>query len=338
MPNSSAKHTAKYTLKPADARLRFKQRLLEIPHVTWREQTEQYCDYRLDGRLSQTWCRAKQFGNGTLYLEAGDETALAMMVALLDSEEPIRSERSKPVSPVSKGKTPSIPGLTSIPGLIAIEGSYIGTDESGKGDYFGPLVVAGVMVTPESQEKLAKLGVMDSKKLTDKQILSLSPQIIAIVGESACSIVEMGPKAYNGLYDKFRASGKNLNHLLAWGHATALENILGNHPECVQAIADQFGNESFLTSHLKEKGKKIQLFQTPKAEANIGVAAASILARGRFAQKMAKLSEQFQMPLSFGAGPQVLRQAKQFVARYGFERLFEVAKVHFKTTNEVRGF
>ncbi len=313
---------AKYTVKLPLEKARIKQELLNLD-LTWQEKPEQHCDYRLDGVANGGWLRAKQFTNGTLYLEASDEALLAQITQLLNGAP---QTIAKPASRSTHDK-PS--------GNLNLSGTYIGTDESGKGDYFGPLVIAGVLVTDQTAPILTELGVMDSKRLNGKTISELSQKIIQVVGPQAASVIEIGPKRYNELYERFKQSGKNLNHLLAWGHATAIENLLTNTPDCLQAIADQFGNERYILSQLKDKGKQITLHQTPRAEANVGVAAASILARHRFVQKMKKLSQQFGIDLPTGAGPQVKRQAQLFIARHGQDRLHEVAKLHFKTTQEL---
>jgi ribonuclease HIII len=176
---------------------------------------------------------------------------------------------------------------------------------------------------------------MDSKKLTDRMMASLALKIIDTVGEDSVSIVEMGPKKYNELYERMKSQKKNLNHLLAWGHATVIENLLTQCPDCTQAIADQFGNEMYIKSQLKEKGKGITLYQTPRAEANVGVAAASIIARHRFVNRIEQLSRQFGVNLPKGASGQVKAQARVFVSQHGKENLGEVAKLHFKTTLEL---
>lgn len=319
--------SAKYSLKQAVERQRFKAALRTLPDTDWTEKTEQYCDYRLDGKAPGGWLRAKQFTNGTLYLEASSEDLLNHMAALLGGAPPV--SQPLPVKPAS----PEKPVKSS--GLLDVQGCYIGTDESGKGDYFGPLVVAGVMVTDETVAALQGLGVTDSKKLNDKRIGEMYREIIGIIGEKSFNTVEIGPAKYNELYQRFKSGGKNLNHLLAWGHATVLENLLTRFPACNQAIADQFGNERYILSQLKEKGKGITLHQTPRAEANTGVAAASIIARYRFTSRIRQLSERFGVDLPFGAGPQVKVQAKRLIAQHGKAILSEVAKLHFKTTEEL---
>ncbi|MCE3234659.1 MAG: ribonuclease [Vampirovibrio sp.] len=328
---------AKFALKQSQEKLRFKHALMALPETDWTEKTEQYCDYRLDGKASGGWLRAKQFTNGTLYLEASTDDLLVLMTGLLGGQGQVAAPKQKSLlqggasgtsaTAVVKAEKPS--------GLLDVKGTYIGTDESGKGDYFGPLVVAGVLVTDQTAAILTELGVMDSKKLTDARIGGMYQKILQVVGEDAVSVVEMGPAKYNQLYDRFKQSGKNLNHLLAWGHATAIENLLTAFPDCSQAIADQFGDERYILSQLKDKGKGITLHQTPRAEANVGVAAASIVARYRFTGKLKQLAARYGITLPLGAGPQVKLAAKQFVEQHGRPALAEVAKLHFKTTQEL---
>jgi len=336
--------SAKTTLKLPREKERFKGALGQLADTDWTEKPEQYCDYRLDGKTSGGWLRAKQFSNGTLYLEASSDELLARMMALLDGVPvPVSGGNSSsniaasPKAGKSASSAPSAGKAEKSSGLLDVKGTYIGTDESGKGDYFGPLVVAGVLVTDKTAAILTELGVMDSKKLNESKIVSLARQIVQVVGEEAVSVVEMGPAKYNELYQRFKTSGKNLNHLLAWGHATVIENLLALHPDCVQAIADQFGDERYILSQLKEKGKGIKLHQTHRAEANVGVAAASIIARARFTGKIKRLSAQFQVDLPLGAGPAVKVAAKKLIVQHGQAGLNQVAKLHFKTTAELTG-
>ena len=208
------------------------------------------------------------------------------------------------------------------------EEKYIGTDESGKGDFFGPLVVAGVQVDNNNKQKFIDLGIKDSKKLDDKKILVLANQIKA---NSVHSVVVMTPVKYNELYDKFN----NLNKLLAWGHARAIENILEKSP-CNYALADKFGDESLIKNALMKKGKNIILNQMVRAEADIAVAAASVLARAEFVKRMKDLEDKYELPLSKGASEKVIEQGKAFIKTYSFERLNEIAKMHFKTVQELK--
>ena len=202
----------------------------------------------------------------------------------------------------------------------------IGIDESGKGDYFGPLVIAAAHVTPEIEPELRLMEVRDSKKISDGRILEIARDLRQICKHS---IVSIGPQKYNELYPKFR----NLNRLLAWGHARALENLL-EQVDCPLAIADQFGDERFILSALQEKGKKIQLVQRTKAESDLAVAAASILARAEFLIRLKRLSDEIGTVLPKGA-THVELAARMVVKKHGEAILGMVAKLHFKTTKAV---
>ncbi len=207
---------------------------------------------------------------------------------------------------------------------ISFNEAYIGTDESGKGDYFGPLVIAGVRVTPETAKMFSDLGIKDSKKLNDKVIEKLAVQI---KNNAPHSIVVIMPKKYNELY----ASCKNLNKLLAWGHARAIENILENSP-CKFALSDKFGDESLIKNALMKNGREIQLEQRVRGEADVAVAAASIIARAAFVKRMRELEETYKMTFSKGANDEVIKQAKAFCEKYSKDELKNIAKLHFKTT------
>lgn len=206
-------------------------------------------------------------------------------------------------------------------------GERIGIDESGKGDYFGPLVIAAVLVTPTDEPDLRLMQVRDSKRISDGRILEMAPDIRQLCRHS---VVAIGPQRYNDLYAKI----KNLNRLLAWGHARALENIL-EHSECALAISDQFGDERFILNALLEKGKNIRLIQRPKAEEDLAVAAASILARAEFLIRLKRLSEDIGLSLPKGASQAVELAARVVVKKLGREGLEGVAKLHFKTTQSV---
>ncbi len=201
---------------------------------------------------------------------------------------------------------------------------WIGTDESGKGDYFGPLVIGGVYVDSKTKGALLNLKVRDSKKISDNVIKELDFQI-----RSLCiySVVVIGPEKYNLLYNKM----KNLNKLLAWGHARVIENIL-LRVDCNKAIADQFGSELFIKNALMKLGKKIELTQIPRAESDLGVAAASILARAEFLRKMERLSSECGFELFKGASEQVDSAARKIVEQMGKDALNRFVKLHFKNT------
>ncbi len=216
--------------------------------------------------------------------------------------------------------------------LSAIFTPHIGIDESGKGDFFGPLVIASVFVDNTSLTKLSMCGVKDSKLIKDdKKIIAIASEIRGIVG-GVFSVVVIGPDAYNRLYCKIN----NLNKLLAWGHSRALENILEKNIDCTTAISDKFGKESFIENSLLKHGKKINLIQKVRAESDIAVAAASILARAEFVSKLEKLSVDCGYNLLKGAGANVLKLAAEIIKKEGLDKLSTVAKMHFKTSEQAR--
>lgn len=225
---------------------------------------------------------------------------------------------------------------TSIPPEPATDEHFvphIGIDESGKGDYFGPLVTAAVYVDETSREKLIRLGVQDSKNIkNDKKILAMAAEIKRICYNS-WSLIHLGNAKYNELYDKIG----NLNRLLAWCHATVLENTLEKQPQCKLAISDQFAkSKQTVISQLKDMGKQIELIQMTKAEADIAVAAASIIARAEFVTRMQNMSLALRLTenLPKGASAKVKETAKQLYSQIGTD-IFNYVKKHFKTTNEL---
>jgi ribonuclease HIII len=213
------------------------------------------------------------------------------------------------------------------PDLFPAEKGHIGTDESGKGDYFGPVVVAGVFV-PEGQEAvLNEFGVKDSKRTSDNRARELAE---VIKRGYAHSVVSIGPERYNELFSKLR----NLNRILAWGHSRVIENIL-EKVNCRLAITDQFGDKAFVLNALMKKGKQIELIQKPKAEDDLAVAAASLLARAEFLKRLYFLSQDIGLELPKGASPQVEEAGLKLVKSHGPQILEKVAKTHFKTTARI---
>lgn len=208
-----------------------------------------------------------------------------------------------------------------------LETPLIGVDESGKGDYFGPLVVAGVYADKKAKLLLEVIGAMDSKALSDKQIRTIANQIRQVC---VCETVVMGNETYNKIYERVG----NLNKMLAWGHARVIENLLGR-VDCKCALSDQFGNESLIKSALMEKGQEIVLEQRPRAEQNIVVAAASIIARDEFVKRMEQMEEEYGQKFPKGASAATVSAAKLFARTCGKDRLGEVSKLHFKTTQNI---
>lgn len=205
----------------------------------------------------------------------------------------------------------------------------IGVDESGKGDFFGPLCIAGVFAEGEGVQRLAELGVKDSKKLNENSILKIAEKIRK---EYVYHVVKIGPQKYNELYEKFG----NLNLLLGWGHATVIDHLL-DKTTCEKVIIDQFAAEHVVVNALKQKKKKALLIQRPRAEEDLVVAAASILARAAFVEGLSKLEKDIGMPLPKGASAAVIKAGKNIVEHFGADILNRTAKMHFKTRLEILG-
>lgn len=205
--------------------------------------------------------------------------------------------------------------------------AHIGIDESGKGDFFGPLCIAGVQASAEQIKELLAIGVKDSKALKDTSILALAGKIRKICPHV---IVYISPKKYNELYANFR----NLNSLLAWGHATAIAD-LAQKTECKKVIIDQFASEHLVINALKKKSLEVDLTQMHRAESDPVVAAASILARAAFVDGIQKLGTQVGMELPKGASSLVIKVGKKLVAVHGEGILETVAKLHFKTKDQI---
>lgn len=205
--------------------------------------------------------------------------------------------------------------------------SRIGTDEAGKGDYFGPLCVAGVMATEKDLPLLLSLGVQDSKNLSDAQVTHLAKKIVENLPNY---VIRLRPEKYNSLYDSFG----NLNSLLAWCHASVIETLSAK-TEATVAIVDKFAHESLVERALRKKKTSIPVEQRVRGEADIVVAAASIVARWAFLEGIKETGALFNTHLPKGASQKVKEKAREFVKEYGKEALKSVAKIHFKTTQEL---
>lgn len=208
---------------------------------------------------------------------------------------------------------------------------HFGIDESGKGDYFGPLVIAGAYTDATIARRLIDAGIMDSKRVTSAARIRKLAEIIRSTPGCSTTVVAIGPERYNSMHTSF----KNLNRLLAWGHALAIENLAAMRPDCPRTLSDQFARPEILARALKEKNLTIQLEQRTKGESDTAVAAASILARERFIDWMDKTSAASGVKLPLGASASVVEAARELLAKHGPDTLGKVAKLHFKTTQLV---
>ncbi len=278
--------------------------LSEAPHAFWR------------GR--GPGCVATFYRSGKLVLQGENAGTLAAVLGLAEPSVPDPDQQRLDAVAAALAKHPD-----------PKPAAWIGSDEVGKGDYFGPLVVVAARVERDRVPLLVELGAADSKTLGDAQMQAIAPELEAVVMHQK---VVIGPEAYNRLRDKF----KNLNHLLAWAHARAIEDLLAQAP-ADYALVDRFADERVLQRKMMETGRRIRLDQRPRAEEDPAVAVASILARVEFLRRMKALSRDAGLTLPKGAGSPVLAAGRRLVAERGREALGRYAKLHFKNTEKILG-
>ncbi len=202
-----------------------------------------------------------------------------------------------------------------------------GVDESGKGDFFGPLVVAAFLADESRLDDLREMGVRDGKLIADKKTLQLDEQLRAGFPHA---VLIISPADYNRRYSEI----KNLNKLLAEGHAEVIDRLVSGHATDL-VISDKFGKPELVADALAARGQKVKLKQMVRGERVMQVAGASIIARAVFIREMEKLSEKFGVTIPKGAAPQVDEAGRRIVAQYGVEVLPELAKLHFKNYGRV---
>ena len=221
---------------------------------------------------------------------------------------------------------------------------HAGSDESGKGDFFGPLVVCCAYTDEALSAEMQKLGVKDCKQMTDKAVLAAGAKLRALLGPTGYAVVKLGPAAYNRLYAKMR----NINRMLAWAHGTAIEELLEKRPSCDRVVVDQFApTETTIKRALKTLGKQAKVEQRHKAESDIAVAAASVIAREIFlrdvermrqelfgADPVAEGEERRKVPIG-SSDPRVRALAEEMVRKEGPVWIMNHCKAHFQTTDKV---
>lgn len=209
--------------------------------------------------------------------------------------------------------------------------THAGLDESGKGDFFGPVVAATVIADKSAIDAWRGAGAQDSKKMAESKIIELDRLIRSTKGAVVKTCLCSMPK-YNELMARPRA---NLNGLLAWQHATALIQALAEKP-VPWGLLDQFSEQPLVQRELKKKGvKDFELRMRTKAEEDPVVAAASVVARAEYVRQMHTLSKAFGDKLQKGAGPLVKEQANVIISKFGVRALGNFAKLHFRTAYEV---
>lgn len=218
-----------------------------------------------------------------------------------------------------------------------------GSDESGKGDYFGPLVTACCYVDEKLAEALREAGVKDCKQMSDRSVLAVGAKVRQLLGPQRYSVVKIGPAAYNRLYAKIR----NINRLLAWSHGTCIEALLEKQPTCPKVVVDQFApTETVIKRALKERGRKIAVDQHHKAESDIAVAAASVVARELFLRDLVKALPEYGLEAATAenpvgaipkgsSDPRIRELAEACVRKNGPVWIMNHCKAHFQTTDKV---
>jgi ribonuclease HIII len=239
--------------------------------------------------------------------------------------------------PVAKKPAPARPTASAPVEAPPENEPHIGTDEAGKGDFFGPLVTAGVFVDERVAKLLRTLSVRDSKLVGDRELRVLARNIREVVEEPKRAVIVLAPKRYNELYRQMRSEGKNLNTLLAWTHTRVIEDLIKNGLRPKFILSDQFGDKRYIESRLlvDTRLSGVPVIQMHRAEADVAVAAASILARDGFLRWLEQAGKTLGLTIPKGASPKVIETGRLLVARLGADGLKEYAKVSFKTMEKV---
>ena len=269
---------------------------------------------------------AIMYQSGKLVI-AGHAPAFDRALAIVESV-------GKPVT----SKRPPAAAATAAPAEAPSETEpHIGTDEAGKGDFFGPLVTAGVYVDERTAQLLRTLGVRDSKLVGDRELRGLATSIRRVVDEEKRAVIIVAPKRYNELYKQMRSEGKNLNTLLAWAHTRVIEDLIGHGLGPKFILSDQFGDKRYIENRLMVDTRLsgVPVLQMHRAEADVAVAAASILARDAFLGWLEQAGKTLGLIVPKGASPKVIETGKLLVSRMGADGLKEYAKVSFKTMEKV---
>jgi ribonuclease HIII len=238
--------------------------------------------------------------------------------------------------PLAKKQAPARPASAPAEAPPETE-PHIGTDEAGKGDFFGPLVTAGVFVDERVAKLLRALNVRDSKTVGDRELRVLAGNIRDVVEEQKRAVIVLAPKRYNELYGQMRSEGKNLNTLLAWTHTRVIEDLIRHGLQPKFILSDQFGDKRYIESRLlvDTRLSGVPVLQMHRAEADVAVAAASILARDGFLRWLEQAGKVLGLTIPKGASPKVIETGRVLVARLGADGLKEYAKVSFKTMEKV---
>ncbi len=301
-----SQETRVFTLEPAAARGLLQRLQAELPgDAEWRLVPHAVFQVKADGVVATCYASGKLVVQGQ---------ALDAFVArfLGDATQPAEGRATRE-------------GDVDLP----LDRPMIGSDEAGKGDYFGPLVVVAVVARPSQAAELGRLGIRDSKTLSDDRARLLAGRVEAMLDHA---IVKLEPPEYNSRWQMLR----NVNALLGEMHARAIATLSARNADVELAVVDQFGAEHWVADPLRATGARpLPLVQVPRAERNLAVAAASIIARAAFLDGIAACSDACGADLHLGAGEPVDAAARRVVAIGGAPLLATVAKLHFKNTSRV---
>ena len=205
-----------------------------------------------------------------------------------------------------------------------------GSDEVGTGDYFGPVCVCASYVIHDDVDFLIKLGVRDSKQMSDADMLKIGPLLMERIPHSLLIVL---PQKYNRVHES-----NNLNAIKAKLHNQAYINLAKKIELPSFKIIDQFTPETSYYRYLKNEPQIIRgiHFETKAEDKYLSVAVGSIISRYGFLKTWEEMEKKYNMTLPKGSGDKVDIVAQAFVERYGFERLGEIAKLHFKNTEKIR--
>ena len=273
---------------------------------------EAYCDYVLCYVTNKKRLVVKQYQSGKLVVQGKNEDVINDVLNVIRRFVDTKEQDAKD--------------------SLVIEAPIIGTDESGKGDYFGPLVVCAIWADDAMLEVLNTMGVKDSKTLSNDKCDKIAQAIREKYEDKFVEIVLL-PEEYNSLYQKFKTQGKALNQMLGYLHAQAINKLYANYP-AKNVLIDKFGKESDVEAYLVDSIDSQKVTHSVKGERNTAVAAASIIARDRFVKEMNRMSLAIDMQIPLGAGSGVLEFATQLVRTEGKEKLKSLAKWHFVTTEQ----
>ena len=203
--------------------------------------------------------------------------------------------------------------------LVRAESTVLGTDEAGKGEWYGPLVVAGVVLTPEHTLQVRKMGVGDSKDVSRPRLYEIGNFLRSSGIEKEVRV--LSPDTYNDLYEQFKKEDKTLNDLLAWGHTSCISDILGRlQPTMITVVVDEFDARK-VSKRLHAEKFNIQLIQKTKGESEPAVAAASILAKVIFEEKVDQLNEKYGINLRDTPPGSVPKAVLPYVAKLHFKNV-----------------